>query len=81
MKSEIFGFPSDVVTDTPLIRWVGKTTAWVVNHKGLKECDNSSVLINTKLGNVLIQGADLYIKEINAECLRIEGRIASISYV
>jgi sporulation protein YqfC len=81
VKSEIFGFPSDVITDTPSIRWVGKNTAWVINHKGLKECDTNSVLINTKLGIVLIQGAELYIKEINAECLRIEGRIASISYV
>lgn len=81
MKGEIFGFPSEIITDTPSIRWVGKTTALVINHKGLKECDANNVLVSTKLGDVLIQGSDLFIKEISSECLRIEGRIASISYV
>lgn len=81
MKSDIFGFPTDVITDTPSVRLVGNTTVEILNHKGLKECEEDRVLVNTKIGVVLVKGSKLLIKEFNSECLSVEGRITSISYV
>lgn len=80
MKSELFGFPADVVSDMPSVKLSGNTTAEVINHKGLKECGSDSIFINTKLGILSVLGSSLVIKEISGESMKIEGNIKSIAY-
>lgn len=81
MKSDLFGFPADIISDLPSVKILGNTTAEIINHKGVKECENDRICINTKLGVLTVLGRSLVIKEINGDCLRIEGNIKSIAYV
>lgn len=80
MKSELFGFPADVISDLPSVRITGDTTAEIINHKGIKECDKETISVSTKLGVITVSGRDMAIKEINGESLKIEGKIISLTY-
>ncbi len=78
MKSEIFGFPADIISDVPSVKMIGNGKVEILNHKGLKECDSNRISVSTKIGIICIEGEKLVIKEINGDCLSMEGRINKI---
>ena len=80
MKSEIFGLPADSVFGIPSIRIVGDTTIEIVNYGGLRACTPAEIVLNTKIGELIVSGEAMGISEINSEGIKIEGKIYKIIY-
>lgn len=81
MKGDIFGIPAEAVSGVPAIRLMGNELTEVINHKGLRRCTEEEICIITKIGDVCVRGAELIIKEINSDGIRIEGKVSCICYV
>lgn len=80
MKSEIFGLPADSILGIPSIRVVGDSAIEIVNYGGLRSCSPAQIVLNTKIGELLVCGEALGISEINSEGIKIEGKIYKIIY-
>ena len=80
MKGEIFGLPADGILGIPSIRIVGESSIIVTNYGGLRACSPSEIVLNTKIGELIVSGEALGISEINVEGIRIEGKIYKIIY-
>lgn len=81
IKGDFFGVPSESVSGVPAVRLIGKEITEIINHKGLRSCSDEEICILTKIGDISISGSKLCIKEINADGVRIEGRICKICYI
>lgn len=80
MKGEIFGVPCDGILGIPSIRIVGDSTIEITNYGGLRACSPTEIVLNTKIGELIVSGESLGISEINSEGIRIEGKIYKIVY-
>ncbi|MBQ8164208.1 MAG: YabP/YqfC family sporulation protein [Clostridia bacterium] len=80
MKSEIFGLPADSVLGIPSIRVVGDAAIEVMNYGGLRSCSPVEIVLNTKIGELVVSGEALGISEINSDGIKIEGKIYKIIY-
>lgn len=80
MKNEVFGIPADGIMGIPSIRIVGDYAIEITNYGGLRACSPSEIVLNTKIGELVISGDSLGISEINVEGIRIEGKIYKIIY-
>ena len=81
IKGDIFGIPAEAVSGIPAVRLIGNEVTEIINHKGLRRCSDNEICVLTKIGDVSVCGKKLAIKEINADGVRIEGRVHSICYV
>lgn len=80
MKGEIFGLPADCILGIPSIRTIGDTAIEIMNYGGLHACSPSQIVLNTKIGELIVGGETLGIAEINSDGIRIEGKINRIIY-
>ncbi len=70
----------DSVLNAPIITFIGKSEAFIENYKGIIEYTETSIKINTSLGELFIQGDDLWIRQMNEESLTVFGKICNITY-
>ena len=76
----IFREADEILGSVPSVRIVGKSTTEIVNHKGLRSFDDDRITVWTKVGALCVEGFQLEITGISAECIRIQGDIRRIFY-
>lgn len=70
----------DTHLNAPILTTVGRSELFLENYKGIIECNECCIKINTSIGIVNIIGNDLWVKEFRKECLKIFGKIENISF-
>ncbi len=78
--SDLFELPDEIILNAPLIMMVGQKKLYIENHKGIALYQQDKLKVRLKVGNILIEGKDLLISEINTEYLFISGIISSLNY-
>lgn len=79
--SESMQLPPDVLTGAPIITMYGRNNVSVENHKKILEYSENSILIQTGLCRVLVEGKRLKIDFFTREEMKISGMIHQISYL
>ncbi len=75
-----FDFPSEVLSGCPKITLIGVERMLVENHNGIFAITQSVIRIITKQGLLEVSGHELIIKELNDDCLIIEGIIQGCKF-
>lgn len=78
---ETLQLPQDILCGEIRITITGNREIWIENYKGLLECTNTSILIQTKNHKLLLEGKALYIDYYTNEDMKISGRILSVKYL
>lgn len=79
--TDVFEIPKEIVLNVPRISLVGNTNIIVENYKGLKEYEDSNIVLSAGNGVIKIGGKALMIKEITSEIIIIDGNITSIEFM
>jgi len=79
--SNLLDIPKDVILDLPKITVIGDIQIYVENHRGIIEYTSELVRLSTSLGQLVINGEDLVLRNINVEEVYIDGRIKHINYI
>jgi sporulation protein YqfC len=72
--------PQDIVLDLPRITMLGNIQMLVENHKGIIEYTPELVRIRLKQGELVINGSDLVLGNLQAEQILVEGTMSEIRY-
>lgn len=78
--AELLELPKEVVLNIPKTTIVGGSDMIVENFKGLVECDDTRIRLNTGIGIIGIRGSGLKIREITSEDVIISGDIQSLEF-
>ncbi|WP_317855047.1 sporulation protein YqfC [Chakrabartyella piscis] len=73
--------PKEVVLNLPLFTIVGKEEVTIENHKGIISYSEETIRIGTKVGDCVIHGRDLHLKQLTSDLLVICGVIGSVSFL
>jgi len=71
--------PKDILL--PVITVSGVNELRVVNYKGVMEYSDERIRLNTQCGVVIVEGKQLVINRIAAECVMLGGRVMRIELV
>ena len=80
MMEHILGIPTEQVLALPSVRLVGDCKAEISNHKGLVAVCASRVVIQTRAGNLVVEGIGLEIVHVAKEYLTVKGKVRRIYY-
>lgn len=83
MKREIaqqLQLPGDFVLGTIKVTVIGHWEACIENYKGILECSNQKIVLQTKDCQVTICGTDLQILYYTCDEMKIQGEITEIGY-
>lgn len=72
--------PQDIVLDLPRITMLGNIQMLIENHKGIIEYTSDLVRIRLKQGEIVINGSDLILGNLQEEQILIEGTLSEIRY-
>jgi sporulation protein YqfC len=78
--AELLELPKEVVLNIPKITIVGGSDMIVENYRGVVECENARIRLNTGVGVLGIRGTGLKIREITSEDVIISGNIQSLEF-
>jgi len=73
--SEYLELPKDITMGLPKMTFLGNIQLSIENHKGVIEYTKEKIRINTRIGELVINGNDLKIKSIYIEEIIVEGTI------
>lgn len=73
--------PKEVMLNLPLISLTGKEELSIENYKGIMEYGEETIRVNTAAGTIKIQGKELLLKQLTAECIVITGAILRVEFV
>jgi len=79
--TEVFELPKESILNIPLMTLVGREEFILENYKGIIEYTDVAVRVNTGVGVVLVEGRNLQLKNIVAECITISGTVGSICFL
>ncbi len=72
--------PQDIVLDLPRVTLLGNIQMLIENHKGIIEYTSEVVRIRLKQGEIIINGSELTLGNLQPEQILIEGIINEIRY-
>ncbi|MDU4959806.1 MAG: sporulation protein YqfC [Sporomusaceae bacterium] len=72
--------PQDIVLDLPRMTMLGNVQMLIENHKGIIEYTSTLVRIRLKQGELVIQGAELVLGNLQAEQILVEGTLQEIRF-
>ncbi|MFZ7103452.1 MAG: sporulation protein YqfC [Peptococcaceae bacterium] len=78
--SNVLDIPKDVMLDLPKMTIIGDIQIYIENHRGIIEYTGEQIRLSTSLGELIIKGEDLVLRNINIEEVYLDGRIKSIEY-
>lgn len=78
--SNMLDIPKDVLLDLPKITVIGDIQIYIENHKGIIEYTSNLVRISTALGQLVIVGEDLILRNIGLEEIYLDGHIKKIKF-
>lgn len=79
LLSHIFELPKDLVMDLPRITLLGDMQLYVENHRGIIEYTKEKICISTGIGELIINGSELALRNILPDEIAVDGRIKSIA--
>lgn len=79
--TEALNLPKEILLDFPLICVTGRDEVTVENHKGILSYSQESIRISTKVGTLLVRGAELGLKQLTGEILVITGKVTGLEYL
>ena len=77
---EALDLPLETVLDVPRLIVLGNERVLVENHKGIYEYYPNFVRLQTGIGILKVTGEELMLKELSAQRLYVDGKIASFEY-
>lgn len=78
--SSVLDIPKDVMLDLPKMTVIGDIQIYIENHRGIIEYTNEQVRLSTSLGELIIRGEGLILRNISAEEIYLDGAIKGIEY-
>jgi len=76
--TQAFALPEDVLLHLPVVHLVGGQRLDMENHRGLVEYTSECIRVRTTLGETVIRGKELLLKEIGPEDLMVLGTIEGL---
>ena len=76
--SDTLDMPADLVAGGPRIEIVGCRELYMDNHKGILSYDDTKVCVGAGGVTVIVSGSGLVLRAMNADELRISGRIVKV---
>ncbi len=80
MKKLPLDLPKDVVYGVPIVTVTGQMELCVENYRGLIEYNDSLLRLQTKTGQIKVEGNHIQITSYTREELYMTGMIHSITY-
>ncbi|MDA8347018.1 MAG: hypothetical protein M0Z66_16365 [Thermaerobacter sp.] len=72
--------PEDVTLDLPRLRMLGDLQVLVENHQGVRSFHEDEAVVATKIGDLLIWGAELRVGAVSEDAVIVTGRIEGLRY-
>ena len=72
--------PQDIILDLPRVTMLGNIQLLIENHKGIIEYTPELVRIRLKQGELVINGSELVLGNLQAEQILVEGILNEIRY-
>ena len=72
--------PAEIVMDIPKIIITGNKEITIENHKGISSFEKNLIKVNSKVGNINIEGSDFEILYIGGSTISITGKFKTIIY-
>ncbi|MGI6224633.1 MAG: sporulation protein YqfC [Peptococcales bacterium] len=79
--SSILDMPKDVMLDLPKLTVIGDIQIYIENHRGIIEYTNELVRLSTSLGQLIIKGEELVLRNISVEEIYIDGKIQEVGFM
>lgn len=80
MLVDKFDLPAEIVMDIPKIIITGNKEITIENHKGISNFEKNLIKVNSKVGNINIEGSDFEILYIGGSTISIIGKFKAIIY-
>jgi sporulation protein YqfC len=75
-----FDIPEDVVTNMPKITITGNNEVSIENHKGIKYFQQDKIKINSKIGEIILEGDTINIIYMSRTTIVLNGNFTGVSY-
>ena len=77
---EVLEMPVEITSDLPKITISGFEEVMIENFIGILEYEEFFIRIKTYIGNVIINGFNMKLNQLNSEDIMIQGMISNISF-
>lgn len=74
------GIPPEVCGSLPVIRITGDRYVSVEHHCGILHITSTCLRLYSPAGIIRIDGARLFVQDMDGECIRLSGCIKSVKY-
>lgn len=78
---ELFELPREILLKLPLFLLVGDQNLYLENHGGIQFYGQQKLHLKVELGEVLIEGEDLTIEELDPNTIKVKGRLKRIAFL
>lgn len=78
--NEILEIPKELISNNPKITILGFEEMYIENYSGILEYEEFFIRINTKIGNININGFNLKLDEMTEDNLKITGKIENMDF-
>lgn len=78
--ADLLEMPREVVMDLPKVTIVGNLQVLLENHRGIIEYCPERLRVSINLGEIIITGDGLVLRNILPEQIVVEGKVISISF-
>ena len=78
--NEILEIPKELISNNPKITILGFEEMYIENYSGILEYEDFFIRINTKIGNININGFNLKLDEMTEDNLKITGKIENMDF-
>ncbi|MEW6661588.1 MAG: sporulation protein YqfC [Bacillota bacterium] len=78
--ADLLEMPREVVMDLPKVTLVGNMQVLLENHRGIIEYSPERLRISVSLGEIIITGQGLVLRNILPDQIVAEGKVFSVSY-
>lgn len=72
--------PEDVIVNIPKITIVGNNEILIENHKGIKYFQQDVIKINSKIGEIILEGDKINIVYMSKTTIVLNGNFKGVSY-
>ena len=79
--TEALELPKEIMLNLPLISLIGREEVTIENYRGILEYSEEVVRIGTAAGVLRLQGKDLCLKQLSAECMVVTGKVESLTFL